>query len=215
MPILIFANGDIEGTDWLRPRLKTASSVIAADGGARHLHQLQHLPDLVIGDLDSLPPEIARWLQEGAVAADHYPREKDETDLELALLHAAAGGDEEIHIIGALGGRLDQTLANILLLAHPALAKHHVQLVTRDQRAWLVTDDTQVNGRIGDTVSLIPIGGDVLVQSTSGLRWPLTDTTLTVGPALGVSNVLTEPTATITVGRGTLLCIHTRQEWQR
>ena len=215
MTILIFANGDIAGVEWIRPYLEESSVVIAADGGMRHLLQLQHFPDVVIGDLDSLPPEAQERLEAQGTKINVYPYDKNETDLELALLYAISHYDDDIQIVGALGGRLDQTLANIMLLAHPALADRRVELVTEHQRAWLVTECTEVDGQVGDMLSLVPIGGDVLVQETTGLRWPLSDEVLVVGPALGVSNVMTEPVAAVTISSGTLLCIHTDREWRR
>ncbi|HID54360.1 MAG TPA: thiamine diphosphokinase, partial [Anaerolineae bacterium] len=105
-------------------------------------------------------------------------------------------------------GRLDQTLANILLLSHPQLHGRTAQLITENERAWLVTAVSEIYGRAGDTVSLIPLGGDVRVRAASGLAWPLHDETLAFGLARGVSNVMTADTAVIEVESGTLLCIH-------
>ena len=215
MAVLIFANGDIDEADWIRPYLTAPTAVIAANGGTRHLFRLDRLPDVVIGDLDSLPQEAQNWLEAEDVTVHVYPHDKNETDLELALLHAISHHEDDIQIIGALGGRLDQTLANIMLLAHPALVDRHVELVTDHRHAWLVTGRSEVTGEVGDIVSLIPIGGDVLVQETSGLRWPLANEVLTTGPALGISNTLTQPLATIVVETRTLLSIHTRGGWQR
>jgi thiamine pyrophosphokinase len=215
MSVLVFANGDVDEVDWIRPYLDQATAVIAANGGTRHLLRLEWSPAVLIGDLDSLPQEAQDWLRAQSVTVHQFPHEKDETDLELALLHAVSHYDGDIQVIGASGGRVDQTLANIMLLAHPALAGRRVELVSDHQRAWLVKDQTEVVGEIGDMVSLIPLGGNVLVQKTSGLRWPLENEILSIGPARGVSNVLAEPVARIVVGAGTLLCIHTGREWVR
>ena len=216
MAILIFANGDIEDVDWIQSYLSSPGIVIAADGGIRHLRRLDHLPDVVIGDLDSLLPENRTWLEEAGVQMHVYPHDKNETDLELALLHAVSHYDEgDILVFGAQGGRLDQTLANILLLAHPALAGRRVELVEQYQTAWLVTDRTEIVGEVGDAVSLIPLGGDVLVKETTGLRWPLSNEVLAFGPARGVSNEMTEARASIVVGQGTLLCLHNSRSWLR
>jgi thiamine pyrophosphokinase len=213
--ILIFANGDIPEVDWIRPYLSASSFVIAADGGSRHLLLLDYPPDLLIGDLDSLPPEAQAWREMNDGNLIIYPHDKNETDLELALLYAVHHFDDDIQIFGALGGRLDQTLANIMLLAHPILAGRRVELMTENQRAWLVTDHTEVKGQIGDLISIVPISGDVLVKETTGLRWPLSDEVLSVGPARGVSNEMIAPLATITITYGTFLCIHTQHEWDR
>ena len=215
MSVLIFANGDIPEVEWIRPYLEAPVLVIAADGGSRHLLRLDHIPDVLIGDLDSLPQEAQAWRDDDGVTVNVYPHDKNETDLELALLHTVSFYEDDILIFGALGGRLDQTLANIMLLAHPALDGRQVELVTENQRAWLVTEQTEVKGEVGDRISLIPIGGDVLVQETSELRWSLTNEVLSVGPALGVSNEMIAPTALITLASGTLLCIHTSREWDR
>lgn len=215
MTVLIFANGDISEVEWIRPYLAAPTAVIAANGGTRHLWRLQHRPDVVIGDLDSLSREAQDWLEAGGITVHVYPHDKNETDLELALLHAISHYEDDIQIFGAIGGRLDQTLANIMLLAHPALLERQIELITEHQRAWLVTDLTEIEGEAGDTLSLVPIGGDVLVQETSGLRWPLSNELLTVGPALGISNEMTGPLATIVIDSGTLLTIHTDRHWQR
>lgn len=213
--VLIFANGDIPEVEWIRPYLSAASFVIAADGGSRHLLLLDHPPDVLIGDLDSLPAEAQAWRETNGRKLVIYPHDKNETDLELALLYAVHHFADDIQIFGALGGRLDQTLANIMLLAHPALAERRAELVTENQQAWLVTEWTEVEGQIGDLISLIPIGGDVLVKETIGLRWPLSNEVLSVGLARGVSNEMIASLATIAIAYGTLLCIHTRREWTR
>lgn len=220
MTIFVFANGDIQEYGWLSPLLLGATAVIAANGGSNHLFRLGRYPDVVVGDMDSLGEEVRGWLAETAVSQTAvslitHPTVKDETDLELALLYAVANYDEPIWVVGGFGGRLDQTLANVLLLAHPKLLGKPIQFVTEYERAWLVVEATTINGAVGDTVSLIPLGGEVLVAQTSGLRWPLQQERLAFGPARGVSNVLTAVQATVTLTTGVLLCIHTRQKWRR
>ena len=214
MTVFVFANGDIERTEWIRPLLPQAAFIIAADGGTRHLFALQMPADLVIGDMDSISPEVMAWLQSTPAHLITHPTAKDETDLELALLHALSF-DAPIWIFGALGGRLDQTLANILLLAHPALRGRTLRLMNEYERAWLVERHTLVHGRSGDLVSLIPLDGDVTIQATAGLAWPLRDEVLAFGPARGVSNVMTADTAEVWLAAGRLLCVHTQQSWRR
>ena len=212
MAVLIFANGECEPGEWLRPHLETATVLLAADGGTHHLLRLGLRPHLIIGDLDSLDPAMHQELAEAGVEIQQHPRDKDETDLELVLLHAAATYPEQpILIVGGFGGRLDQTMANILLLAHPQLRGRDIQLVDAKQRAWLVYDQTIISGEPGDTVSFIPLGGDVHIRQTAGLKWQLRDEWLHFGPARGVSNVLLGTTAQVQVAEGVLLCVHIRQ----
>lgn len=214
LAVLVFANGDIADPEWVRPYLAQASAIIAADGGALHLMALDHPPDVVIGDMDSLTAAGRAWLQQTGAQLIQYPAAKDETDLELALL-LAAKYEEEIWLFGAMGGRLDQMLANILLLAHPGLQGRQVQLIGQFERAWMINDQSEFTGTPGDLISLIPLGGEVRVRSTSGLKWPLRDELLLFGPARGVSNVMTGSVASVSVASGRLLCICTQGSWGR
>ncbi|RMH01940.1 MAG: thiamine diphosphokinase [Chloroflexi bacterium] len=215
MGVLIFVNGELEGGAWIRPFLVDAAAIIAANGGTQHLHTLNVLPHIVIGDLDSLPLATKTWLETADTRFIPHPRDKDETDMELALLYAAEQyPDASIAVFGALGGRLDQEIANILLLAHPALRGREVTLVTRSQTARLIDEYTSpalIQGQVGDTVSLLPLGGDVRVRQTTGLRWELQDDILRFGPARGVSNEMTNTKATVVVAAGKLLCVHLRR----
>ncbi len=214
-PVLVFANGVLADAGWLPPILARAAAVIAADGGLRHLLALGRRPDVLIGDLDSLPPGVDPETAAGQVI--RYPRDKDETDLELALLYAVDQyPDAEVLVVGGAGGRLDHLLANVLLLAHPRLLGRPVRFVDDRQTAWLVSADappgeTLIHGAPGDIVSLLPLGGPARVAATSGLRWPLRDEVLAFGPARGVSNVLIAGSATVRLDQGAVLCVHIRQ----
>jgi thiamine pyrophosphokinase len=213
MAVLVFANGIIEDVEWIRPYLPNPTAIIAADGGTRHLRALGQPPDVIVGDIDSLPEGIRPWLESAHTEFVVHPPAKDETDLELALLLAASRYDDEILLFGALGGRLDHLLANVFLLTYSPLDQRRIVLITENEKAWLVTDRTEIHGTVGDTVSLIPLGGDVHIEATTGLQWPLRNDRLVFGSARGVSNVMTEDVATVVVGgdgrsNGRLLCLH-------
>ena len=213
-PILLFANSVLDDTDWVGPYLSRAAAVIAADGGLRHLLSLGHRPDALIGDLDSLPPGVVA--EEAAERVIRHPRDKNETDLELALLYAVEQyPGHEVLILGGFGGRLDHMLANILVLAHPRLLGRPIRFVNDRESAWLLAastpDETIIHGAPGDIVSLLPLGGPAHVLATTGLRWPLRNETLSFGPARGVSNEMTAPVARVRLGAGVVLCVHVSQ----
>ena len=214
MAVLIFANGDLEGDGaWIRPFLAQATVTIAADGGLSHLQALDHPPQMLIGDLDSVTPAQLAWAEAHGCETIRHPQVKDETDLELALLYAIDHYRDEVLVFAAFGGRVDQALSNILLLAHPDLFGRRVALMAPHQRTWIVTAEAgaiTVDGREDDLISLIPLGGDVRVAETAGLQWPLH-----FGPARGVSNRMTAERASIRVAEGLLLCTHTDGAWQR
>ncbi|HFQ95840.1 MAG TPA: thiamine diphosphokinase, partial [Anaerolineae bacterium] len=116
---------------------------------------------------------------------------------------------EEVILLGALGGRLDQTLANIFLLAHPDYADLRVTLVSGPERAWVMRDEIVVRGRPGDLLSVIPLTPDVTgLTYHHGLRWRLTDAVMPFGSSRGVSNELVAEEARLSLKTGVALVIH-------
>ncbi len=95
-----------------------------------------------------------------------------------------------------------------MLLTHDKLAGRRVDIREPGQRAWLVRSETVIEGTVGDMVSLVPLGGDVKIRATVGLHWPLVNEVLRVGPSRGISNIMTESEASVSVESGLLLCIH-------
>lgn len=188
--------------------------VIAADGGARLAGPLGLTIDLWVGDGDSLGEAGIAELRAAGVRVQQSPIDKDATDAELGLLAAVAAGASEVTVLGALGGtRFDHALANVLLLAHPALAGSRVQLMDGRTRVRLL--DAQASskavrldlaGRVGDLVSLIPLE-DLAGVTTTGLHYPLRDEDLRVGPARGVSNLRTRVDASVSIRSGRLLVV--------
>ena len=213
MRAVIFANGELRDVGAARGALQQGDYVIAADGGTRHALVVGVVPHVIVGDMDSLTAAERERAELAGAQLLSFPARKDETDLELALEHAADTGATSILILAALGGRLDQTIANVMLLALPVLRGIDVCIIEGGQTAFLIDEGSgvaTVAGRPGDTVSLIPLGGDARGVTAEGLEWPLHETTLRFGPARGVSNVLAAEQASVSVRRGRLLCVVTR-----
>lgn len=167
-------------------------------------------PHVVIGDFDSLSASEIAALEAKNVTLMRYPPEKDETDLELALKWVVAQGVSHIDIIGASGQRVDQSLGNIYLLALPELIDHHVCIVADNQRVFLLRAGSHtIHGGRDDTVSLLPLHGDVTNITTHNLYYPLNGESLYFGPARGMSNVMLADTAQISFDSGLLLVVHT------
>jgi len=189
-----------------------ADLVIAADRGGSHARAWGWPVHLLVGDLDSLSAaDAAALAAEGAVTIT-APAAKDETDLELAVMHARQRGAREIVICAALGGRADHMLANVLLLARPELAGLSVILADAEQTLRLVRGGQTLRlcAAVGDLLSLLPVGGDARGIVTEGLLYPLRDETLYLGQARGVSNVFQAPEARVSLEEGLLLAVHTR-----
>lgn len=186
------------------------SLVVAADGGARHADALTLVIDAWVGDGDSADPVLIEALRRASVDVRQVAADKDESDTELALLEAIARGATDVTILGALGGpRFDHALANVWLLAHPALGRRLARLLDPSRRVQLVAGPgvLSLDGRVGDVVTLLAFDGPALGITTTGLRYPLVDEDLVAGPARGLSNLRAAPTASVRLRSGRVLVI--------
>lgn len=211
MRFVIIANGPMLKPPLYRHLVGDKDLVVCVNGGVRNALALGFKPQVVIGDMDSMDAALREQLQEEGCRFVEYPSRKDETDCELAVRYALSQGASELIMLGALGGRVDHTLANVMLLALPELEGVKVRLVEGDQEVLLIRDEVVIEGQAGDTLSLLPLSGDVVGIYTEGLAYPLHDGTLKFGAARGVSNSLTGPRARVRVGRGLLLVVHHRR----
>ena len=193
----------------VRARLPHPAYVVAADSGFDHAVALGIDVDLLVGDLESLSAAGLARAEALGVPIERHPTEKDATDIELAIDAAVRDGADAVTVVTGGGDRLDHLLVGILLLGHPMLAD-------RPADAWIGPahltglhgpGTVTVSGRPGQLVSLVPIGGDAVGITTVGLAYPLADETLTAATTRGVSNVLLDATATITLTAGSLLVI--------
>lgn len=207
MHAIIVANAPDFDAAPFRGLLARADLLIAADGGGNALAAAGVTPHVVIGDLDSLRPATVEAFAAAGSAVVRHPPDKDETDLELALLYAVGRGAGQIDVLGALGGRWDQGLSNVALLAMPELAGARVRLLDREQEAYVARGETPIPGAAGETVSLLPVGGPARGVTTRGLRYPLEDAELRFERSRGVSNVIVAPPAQVTVREGMLLVV--------
>ena len=210
MRAVIFANGKFTASASILSSLREDDLLIAADGGAKYFLAAGLWPNIVIGDMDSLSPSMIQDLKNHGSQMIEYSPEKDQTDLELALTFAVQQGAVEILFLGLLGGRLDQSLANILLLTRNEWKDLNIIVSDEPDTAYLMHDKNTISiqGQPGDIVSLIPLSEMVTDVTTLGLRWPLTQAKLHLGSTLSVSNELVKTTAKIQIGSGKLFLIH-------
>lgn len=211
---LIFANGEQFFTHAVKALLLPGDLLIAVDGGLKYVRALGLDPHLLIGDLDSVDPAEITRLQAVGARVEKFPVHKDETDLELAVIEALRLGCTNLLILGALGGRLDMTLANIFLLALPVLEGTDTRLEDGLEEVFLVRagrEGAVIYGQPGERVSLLPYAGPARGVSTTGLYYPLKQETLYQERTRGISNRMQDAQARVTLEDGCLICIHTRQ----
>jgi thiamine pyrophosphokinase len=213
---VVVADGEPDARD--ADQLADADLIVAADGGARWLDAMGVRPHLLIGDLDSVDPDLIVRLAAEGVSVERHPVDKDASDAELALDRAAASGADEVVVLGALGGeRVDHELANLLLLADPSWQVRNLRVVRGGTivRGVHGGERLRLLGAIGDLVSLLPIGGEAEGVRTAGLRFPLSGESLRLGPSRGLSNQVVDQPASVSLERGTLLVVETASEEER
>ncbi|MBR5137498.1 MAG: thiamine diphosphokinase [Clostridia bacterium] len=180
--------------------------VIAADAGYLHLKQLGIKPDLIVGDMDSLDEAPA------GVQITKYPSVKDDTDTLLAVKIGLDKGYKEFRIFAGTGGRLDHTIANLQVLQYISRRGGQGYLVSNKQVITAITNDTmRFPKNCYDTVSIFALGETAEGVSISGMEYSLRNAQMDPYYPIGVSNKLVGKSATVSVKRGTLVIIWTRQ----
>ena len=200
MKAVIILGGEQPEAGLLRDCLAETDIVICADSGANWLMQAGRLPDLLVGDMDSIAEGLDKELETKGVRVLRRSAEKDETDGQLALDEAMALGADDITLLGAAGGRLDHLMGNLQLLVRAARRGIKAVMADKTSRAWAATGRTEILGRAGNTLSILPLGEGVSAAYLSGLKYgTLEPLALPMDCPVGVSNVMTEDTAVVEI----------------
>lgn len=195
-------------TEELKVLCHGADLVIAADSGLRHAKPLGVTPDLIVGDFDSVAAEDLELYP--TVPRETHPVRKDALDLELALDEAAARGANAFLIVGALGGRLDQTLAALFIAAkrHATHPGTPVTIHDGHRAAYPLKPNDVLNLNVppGTPFSVLSLDS-VSRVSLSGASYPLTGARLPFGVGLGVSNEVATTPLSVTLHEGSSLLL--------
>lgn len=204
---MVLAGGQLGTT----PAPHPSTTIVAADSGYDHAVALGIAVDILVGDMDSISPQGLDHARTTGVDIREYPTKKDHTDLELAIVAAAASGADEIDIHGGEGGSLGHLLGVALQLTDDRWADLTINWHTRGgiARAARPHSPVSITGGVGDTLSLIPVG-DAGAVSTVGLEWTLDEETLTAGTTRGLRNRIVSTPAEVHVGSGIVLVV-----WER
>jgi len=207
--VAIFLNGSPDSPDLLRYVARRADLIVAADGGARYALEAGVVPDLVVGDMDSLGEDLAREVERRGASLERHPVRKDKMDGHLAVLAARERGATTADLVCALGGRLGALFA----VTHILLAAERIGLcstvVAERGRIFVIEDGSRtVLGVQQDSVSIFPLAGPATGVTLEGMGYPLENATLEPGDTLGFHNELIGKEARISVQEGALLVVH-------
>jgi thiamine pyrophosphokinase len=212
MRIAIFTSPSVKKGAFVTQAIEQADKIIAADCGANAALAMGILPEIVVGDFDSLEEATLRKLQEKKIPMVRLPEEKDEVDTQLAISYAIKQGATEITLVGGIeGNRVEHTLANVSLTYNPKLP---IYIVNGPSKIWVALgpQEVEMRGEKNDLLSLIPLSQIVANIITKGLYYPLLDEPLYFGVSRGISNVFAEETASVAFKEGLLAFVHTKKE---
>jgi thiamine pyrophosphokinase len=197
---VVLVGGSAVPPELLQREIISAELIICADSGAKYLAPSGRLPDVLVGDMDSIDDDLLEQMEAAGVKTLRAVAEKDETDGLLALDQAVMIGATEIVLLGALGGRVDHLLGNLMLLVRAA--QKGVKAVIADDSCEIMaaTGATVIAGKAGETVSLLPIGTGVSVCYLDGMRYGTVEPLpLPIDSPVGVSNELTADVAHVVI----------------
>lgn len=195
--------------DAVRAARAAGARILAADGGVNALHALSVAPHAVVGDMDSARADALAWAERAGATIERHPREKNETDGQLAVDEALATGSREIAFTGVTGGRLDHVLANLQLLRRAAERGARVVAHEADGEIRVVTREHPLDLALppGRIVSVLPLTDHATGVTLTGLAYPLKDARLESATPLGVSNVAVAPRQRVECAGGVLAVV--------
>lgn len=208
---VVVVNGGDPVADWHLGVLAAATTkdepalIIGVDSGIDRAQEAGLSVDIAVGDFDSVTGRGLLEAERNGARMIRHPRAKDRTDLELAIDLAIEQEPERMIFVSMDGGRPDHALANLLLMSNPRLRPFEIDVLLADTPVAVVHQRRTLTGRVGDIVSLVPIGGSCFGVTTNGLEYPLDDETLHPSHGRGISNVLVAPVAVVEIRTGALL----------
>lgn len=207
MKALIIASGTISDYNLLNSLVQEHNFILCADGGLNHLMQINTIPNLVIGDLDSISKESLDYIKQNNIQVAQFSIMKDETDTHLALNYLIEKEYNEITIVGGIGSRIDHTLGNIYLLRFLKEKKIKGRIINENNIIHLVDKFIKIIKKPGYYISIIPITTDGIDISIRGFLYPLVNEHIEFGSTRGISNEINCDFGTITINKGEALII--------
>lgn len=180
--------------------------IVAADSGLNALYALDIVPNMMIGDMDSVDPTILEAFRKAGVEEAIYPARKNLTDTEIALELLIQKGFKKLILLGATGDRIDHSIANVFLLRKLCEAGIEAELITPGNRLFCIKESRELRAEPGSTVSFIALTDVVTNVYLEGFEYKLTAENLYANqPGRAVSNIASKPVQRVTFDSGILL----------
>lgn len=189
--------------------------VIGVDSGLNFLYRNQVVPTHIVGDFDSVSPEVIAYYKSRAdIPIREFNPVKDATDTEIAVRLAAELGVKELWLLGATGTRLDHVMANIQILK--IAFDYGIKAYLLDEYNRISLWDKEIHlrwaERFGKYFSLFSFGGEVEDVSIEGAKYPLSHYRMSPYESRCVSNEYQDEEVVITFPKGLIVLMETRDK---
>ncbi|SHH09551.1 thiamine diphosphokinase [Tepidibacter thalassicus] len=210
MKVAIISNGDIKDYDFHKNIVKKYDYIICADGASNHAYKMGIIPNMILGDLDSINEEVKKYFMNKKVKFNTFPSKKNKTDTEICIDYALNLGAKEVVLLGVIGSRMDHSLANINILYYLIKQGIKASIVNENNEIHITDNEIEVTGKQGDIISIIPLYNDVEGVTLKGLEYPLDNFYLKFSSSRGISNVMMGDRCKISLKKGYLLVIKSK-----
>ena len=207
---LIVSSGEIKDYKLLKQQVNQSDYIVCADGGVNHILKINVIPNIVLGDLDSIGKKELEILKEKNIETKKFSAMKDETDTELCIDYLIGKGFKNITLMGVTGTRLDHTLANIYLLEKMYSSGITAKIIDKHNSIYYVGNSISLKKKDDNFISIIPISKEGIVISLSGFLYPLKREYLKFSSTRGVSNQIVEEYGDISIHKGEALIIESK-----
>jgi thiamine pyrophosphokinase len=207
MKIVIVSGGKPPSKELLTKEIRSNAFLIAADSGANCLYEYNLLPNLLLGDFDSIDRKVLEYFEKNNCIIDIYPTEKDFTDTEIAVKKAISMKPNEIVLLGCTGSRVDHLLGNIGMLKICLKNGVNAYIVDENNVIRLSNATTSLNGVVGQIFSVQAYGDEVIGLTIEGAKYPLNNYNLKIGESVTISNEFVSNVVKLKFKAGTLMII--------
>lgn len=206
--VAIVSGGTAPSESLLKSYIEKVSFIIAADKGSECLYKYSIIPDLLLGDFDSIKKEILDNVKLQAKEVLEFPPEKDYTDTEIAIMEAVKRGAKKIYLFGAVGSRMDHTLGNIGLLLTAQRKGVILEIIDENNRMYLGKNKMVLHGECGENISFHALSDKVINFNIKGAKYNLESYDMNLLDPRAICNEFIDTPIEISYEEGELLILH-------
>ncbi|WP_154826450.1 thiamine diphosphokinase [Clostridium butyricum] len=208
MKAIIVTGGNKPSKKLLNSYIKSGDLIIGADKGSEYLYDYEIMPNIILGDFDSISQEKLKKIEEKQVEIIKFPPEKDYTDTEIAIMEAIKRGADTIYLFGGLGTRADHSLGNIGLLLTTKNKGARLLIVDDHNKMYLADKNMSLNGSQGEIISFHALSDVVKGFEIRGAKYNLNSYDMHLLDPRAVCNEFIDTPINIKYESGELLIIH-------